>query len=164
MTPAEAQLHIRYNHWASGRILDAVAAISPEERERSNGISHGSILGTLAHLQFVDWIWYTRVVEPLDRPADALGAIQSAWPEIQRRWEAWSEGLTDADLARNVVFKRLTGEEAAAPAWQIVMHLVNHDTLHRGQIMGMLRQLGVAPPPTDLIAYYMTLKAGRASA
>ena len=40
------------------------------------------------------------------------------------------------------------------PAWQIVMHVVNHGTLHRGQIVGMLRQLGVKPPSTDIVFYY----------
>jgi uncharacterized damage-inducible protein DinB len=37
---------------------------------------------------------------------------------------------------------------------KVVMHLVNHDSLHRGQVMGMIRQLGIAPPPTDLMVYF----------
>lgn len=164
MTPAEAKLHIRYTNWASNLLLDAVAALSPEDRERANGISHGSILGTLAHVMFADWIWYTRVVEPIDRPAETLDVMQTAWPDIQRRWEAWSDSLTDAELNRYVPFKRGNGAESGAPVWQIVLHVVNHGTLHRGQVMGMLRQLGVAPPPTDLIRYYLNLAAGKASA
>jgi uncharacterized damage-inducible protein DinB len=72
--------------------------------------------------------------------------------------------LTDADLDRYVAFKRGNGAESGAPVWQIVLHVVNHGTLHRGQVMGMLRQLGVAPPPTDLIRYYLNLAAGKASA
>ena len=44
---------------------------------------------------------------------------------------------------------------------QIVLHLVNHGTLHRGQVMGMIRQLGIVPPGTDLMHYYMTaMQAG----
>jgi uncharacterized damage-inducible protein DinB len=38
----------------------------------------------------------------------------------------------------------------------VVLHLVNHGTLHRGQVMGMIRQLGIVPPGTDLLHYYMT--------
>ncbi|MEP7352919.1 MAG: DinB family protein [Acidobacteriota bacterium] len=34
-----------------------------------------------------------------------------------------------------------------------MLHVVNHATLHRGQVMGMIRQLGIAPPVTDLIFY-----------
>ncbi|HWF07221.1 MAG TPA: DinB family protein [Bryobacteraceae bacterium] len=164
MTPAEAQLHIRYTNWASNQLLDAVAALSAEDRERANGISHGSILGTLAHVMFADWIWYTRVVAPIDRPAETLEVLQRDWPDIQRRWEAWSDSLTDAALDRFVSFKRANGAESGAPVWQIVLHVVNHGTLHRGQVMGMLRQLGVAPPATDLIRYYLNFAAGKATA
>lgn len=159
MTPAEAQLHIRYSTWASRRLVEAAAALPADALARPTGISHGSILGTLAHLQFADWIWHSRVIGPLDRPADTLEALQSDWPDIQRRWEAWSDALTEADLTRVVPFKRLNGDDASAPVWQVVLHVVNHGTLHRGQVMGMIRQLGVAPPVTDLIAYYLRPRA-----
>ena len=40
------------------------------------------------------------------------------------------------------------------PRWQIVLHAINHSTFHRGQIVSMLRALGVQPPNTDLTCYY----------
>jgi uncharacterized damage-inducible protein DinB len=43
-----------------------------------------------------------------------------------------------------------------------ILHLVNHDSLHRGQVMGMIRQLGIAPPPTDLMMYYRLSATGAA--
>ena len=52
---------------------------------------------------------------------------------------------------------------AGLPAWQIVMHVVNHGTLHRGQIVGMLRQLGVKPPATDIVFYYYEQTTAAAS-
>jgi uncharacterized damage-inducible protein DinB len=159
MTAAEAQLHLRYTNWASRRLLDAIASLSPEDRERQNGVSHGSILGTLAHVQFADWVWYTRVVEQLPKPDGTLEALQTVWPDIQRRWEAWSDSLTDADLERVLHYKMLNGTEGSSPVWQIVNHVVNHGTLHRGQVMGMLRQINVAPPGTDMITYYRSLPA-----
>ena len=42
------------------------------------------------------------------------------------------------------------------------MHVVNHATLHRGQAMGMLRQMGIEPPHTDLLYYYRELAAAAA--
>ena len=51
-------------------------------------------------------------------------------------------------------FKSRFVGNAGLPAWQIVMHLVNHGTLHRGQFVGMLRQLGVKPPTTDILFYF----------
>src|SRR5215475_995175 len=64
----------------------------------------------------------------------------------------------DADIARQVHFKSRFVGDAGLPAWQIVMHVVNHGTLHRGQIVGMLRQLGVKPPATDIVFYYYEQK------
>ncbi len=164
MTAAEAQLHIRYTNWASRRLLTAVEGLPPEDRERPTGISHGSILGTLAHVQFADWVWYTRVAGPLERPAGTLEALQRDWLDIQNRWESWAASLTDSDLEREIEYRRMDGEQVRSPLWQIVLHVVNHGTLHRGQVMGMLRQLGVAPPNTDLIAYYRSLRANPAAA
>ena len=165
MTASDARIHLRYSHWASRRLLDAIASLTPEERERPNGVSHGSILGTLAHVQFADWIWYTRVVEPMERPAGTLEALQTVWPELQRKWEAWSDSLIDSDLQRVLDYKMMNGTESSSPIWQIFNHLVNHGTLHRGQVMGMLRQMNTAPPNTDMITYYRTLASvGKASA
>ncbi len=85
-------------------------------------------------------------------------SMDQEWPELQRRWEEWAASLTDADLARVVPYKAMNGTPYETPVWQIVLHVVNHATLHRGQVMAMLRQLGVAPPPTDLIFYYREKK------
>jgi uncharacterized damage-inducible protein DinB len=62
--------------------------------------------------------------------------------------------LSDTDLDRVVDYKSLKGDPFKNTVREIVMHVVNHATIHRGQVMGMLRQMGVAPPPTDLIFFY----------
>jgi len=159
MTIAEAQLHLRYSAWASRKLMDAAGAVDRQDLERTVGISHGSLLGTLGHILFADWIWYTRVVAPLEKPAGTLEALERAWPDLQQRWVDWADGHTDADLARVVEYKGMDGLEYRNPVWQIVMHVVNHATLHRGQAMGMLRQMGIAPPHTDLLYYYRELAA-----
>jgi uncharacterized damage-inducible protein DinB len=68
--------------------------------------------------------------------------------------EAWADAVTDSDLARQVPFKSRFVGNAGLSAWQIVVHVVNHATLHRGQIVGMLRQLGMKAPATDILFYY----------
>ena len=65
--------------------------------------------------------------------------------------------------ARQVPFKSRFVGNGGLPAWQIVMHVVNHATLHRGQIVGMLRQLGVKPPTTDIVFHYYGQAAADAS-
>ena len=157
MTATDARLHLRYSTWASRKLLEAARQLNPKDLTRAVGVSHGSILGTLGHIQLADWIWYTRVVESIPRPETTLEGVEKAWPEIHRRWEAWADALTDADLARVLDYKALDGSAYQSPLWQIVLHVVNHATLHRGQVMAMIRQLGIAPPGTDLIYYYREL-------
>ena len=55
-----------------------------------------------------------------------------------------------------IPYRSIRGYDAVANVEQVVLHLVNHGTLHRGQVMGMIRQLGIEPPGTDLMHYYMT--------
>lgn len=157
MTAADLQRHIRYSNWASRLLLDAVRQLPPGELERPTGISHGSILGTMAHLHFADWVWWNRVGEPLEKPEGTMAAIERDWPPLQDRWVRFVDGLSDADLSRRIAkFRSIRGYDVEPTYEQIVLHLVNHGTLHRGQVMGMIRQLGIAPPGTDLMHYYMT--------
>ena len=160
MTPADLQRHVRYSNWASQRLMDAIRTLPPGALEKPTGISHHSILGTMTHLHFADWIWYTRVVEDMPKPAETLDVLEREWPGLQQRWEAFCDGMSEAELARPIAYRSIRGYDAVANVEQVVMHLVNHGTLHRGQVMGMIRQLGIAPPGTDLLHYYMRAMQG----
>lgn len=159
MTADDLRLHLSYSGWASRRLLDAALAMSEEEQRRDFGVSHKSLLGTLEHTFFADRIWFARAVDPSVvrggfadfSPGETLA---TEWPKLQRRWEEWAAGLNDADLLRVIEYKDLKGNPYRTPLWQVGLHVVNHATLHRGQAMALLRQLGVAPPGTDLIFYY----------
>ena len=91
-------------------------------------------------------------------------AIEAEWPQTcSNSWQkACLDGLMDADLTRTISYKDTKGNPYETPLWQIVLHVVNHATLHRGQVMAMFRQLGVSPPPTDLIVYYREQRSARA--
>lgn len=128
------------------------------------GVSHRSVLGTLAHIHFADQIWLSRVVDPSIKPYSpddppAIQALDREWRNTQKRWEEWAGSLSDADLNRVVGYKTSQGTPNQTPVWQIILHVVNHATLHRGQVMAMLRRLGFPPPQTDLIFYYRELQA-----
>ena len=56
-----------------------------------------------------------------------------------------------------IEFKLLTGQAAASPFWQMLQHIVNHASYHRGQVTTKLRQLGAQPAKSmDMIAFYRT--------
>jgi uncharacterized damage-inducible protein DinB len=156
MTAKEAQTLIRYTGWASRKILAAVEALPLEQRCCGNGISHQSIEGTVNHIFLADRLWLRRTT---GAEASGFGEItfdelRTAWPEVLDQWQAWADGLTDADAERVIAYKLLNGSPGESTASQIVTHLVNHATLHRGQVMGMIRQLGVVPPATDILWFY----------
>ena len=77
-------------------------------------------------------------------------------------WREWAKPLTDESVAASVSFTDLKGNPHTQPLWQIILHVVNHGTHHRGQVSGFLRTLGHTPPPLDLIAFYRAQAAARA--
>lgn len=164
MTAEEIRLHIFYSSWASRKLLDAALALGEEDLHRECGVSHKSLIGTLEHIFFADRIWFARAVDP--RVAKGAFAefspgetLVTEWPKVQKRWEDWASAVSHQDIVKNIDYKDLKGNAYRTPVWQIVLHVVNHATLHRGQAMSMLRQLGIAPPQTDLIFFYRELKA-----
>jgi uncharacterized damage-inducible protein DinB len=156
MTAEEIRLHVFYSGWASRKLLDAALALPEEQQHREFGVSHKSLFGTLEHIFLADRIWLSRTVDP--RVLESQEAFPTAWAPVQQRWERWASVLTHQEIVRSVDYKDLKGNSHRTPVWQIALHVVNHATLHRGQAMSLLRQLGVAPPPTDLIFYYREIK------
>lgn len=135
MTPEQLRMHIRYSGWASRKLMDAVRALPPDDATRPTGISHGSIVGTLSHIHFADRIWYSRVVDPAEEVIKEAGfaTLEARWPEIQQKWERWADSLDQAGVDRVIRYTGLGDKTFENPAWQIVMHVVNHATLHRGK-------------------------------
>ena len=58
---------------------------------------------------------------------------------------AFVDGLGESGIARVFEYKLLSGQAGASPFWQMLQHVVNHASYHRGQVTTMLRQLGAAP-------------------
>ena len=148
--------HLRYSAWASKKLLDFVAGMPDEQLIREIGNSHGGILKTFQHIYYADRVWLSRMEgaptqfadpDPGPSPAD----LNANWWPLLGRFSKWASQQQDG--GRVVEFKNLKGDAYAKPVYQVVMHVVNHGTYHRGQIAAMLRQLGHVPPSTDLIYF-----------
>jgi uncharacterized damage-inducible protein DinB len=151
--------HIDFTAWASLRLLNAANELTPEELTHDFHTADHSILGTLAHLFAADRIWLARLRgEPAshlagDRDPD-LPALQKDWPMLLELWKSWGAGLTDELAVAQISYADMKGRPWKQPLWQLILHVVNHGTHHRGQVSGFLRSLGHAPPPTDLVYFY----------
>jgi uncharacterized damage-inducible protein DinB len=150
-----------YHYWARDRALDGAEALTPEQFTRDMGSSFRSVRDTLVHTYSAEWIWLSRwqgtsptQALPLDRFSD-VGALRAAWQDQEASVRALVDGYDDERVNRVIEYQLLSGRRSASPFWQMVQHVANHATYHRGQLTTMLRQLGAAPPkPMDLIAFY----------
>jgi uncharacterized damage-inducible protein DinB len=153
------RLHLEYSAWASQRMLDAASRLTEEELSRDFKTSDKSVIGTLAHTFAADRFWLGRIqgnapatfIDDEDRRFDIL---RKEWPALQQRWREWAAPLTDEDVAAKISYKDTEGNPYEQPLWQILLHVVNHATHHRGQVSGFLRAMGHTPPPLDMTDFY----------
>jgi uncharacterized damage-inducible protein DinB len=152
-----------YHYWARDRVLDALEPLTPEQLTRDMGNSFKSIHETVAHLYAAEWAWHERwhgrsptALLPADQFPD-LGSIRRQWSELEAKIRSYVDGLGDDGASRVIEYKLLSGQAGSSPVWQMLQHVVNHASYHRGQITTMLRQVGCTPIGTDLITYYRSL-------
>jgi uncharacterized damage-inducible protein DinB len=154
-----------YMLWADRLTLGAVREVRPEDLTRDAGISFGSLLGTMAHMLGSQRMWLSRYSgNPVNRvwtieDFSSLPDWIQGWEETASGLEAFLAALTDDQLAAPITWTATTGETHALPLWQPVIHLVNHVTYHRGQVVSLLRQMGYKPPTTDLVYYFIERSA-----
>lgn len=153
------QEHLAYTVWASTRLLSAAEELSERELAHDFKTADRSIVGTLAHIFAADRVWLGRIKQ---RPPSAfisqheknLAVLQEQWPGIHAAWIQWAADLTDQSAHSTLSYHDLKGNPWTQPIWQVVLHVVNHASHHRGQVSGFLRALGHVPPPLDLTVFY----------
>lgn len=165
MTPAYARTLVDYHYWARDRVLDAVALLDADAYARDLGSSFPSMRATLEHTFGAEVVWLQRwqgdaeASFPAEFPDDIDG-LRAVWRAHEQAFRAFVDTLDDAALQRVVRYRLRSGAEASSPLWQMLVHVVNHATYHRGQVTTLLRQLGAsAPASTDMIAFFRAREA-----
>ena len=151
--------HLLYTAWASRRLVHAIENLSAFHLTHDFGTSDRTIIGTLVHSFAADRVWLARVkgetITSFVSDADyQLNVLQNDWPALYDKWNQWAAGLTDETASAVISYHDMKGKPYESPVGEIVFHLVNHGTHHRGQVAGFLRSLGHTPPQLDLIRYY----------
>jgi uncharacterized damage-inducible protein DinB len=163
MTLDDLRRLLDYHYWARDRMLEALDALTLEQYSRDLASSFRSIRDTAVHIYAAEWAWYSRwqgesptVLINADVFPD-IPALRDAWSEQEAKMRAFLERMEEVGLDQVIEYRLLSGDRGASPFWQMLQHVVNHASYHRGQVATMLRQLGAAPAkPTDLIAFYRT--------
>ena len=146
----DVQTWFAYNSWANRRVLRVAADLAPEDFARDLNASFGSLQGTLLHILWGEWRWLrfwqsgTLVPELLPAEFPDVPAFEANWTILEEEQRAFAAGLTDERLAAPHTVRDNTYVLA-----DLIQHLLNHSTYHRGQVALLLRQLGRTPPATD---------------
>ena len=149
-----------YNYWARDRMFDALDALTPEQFNRDLGSSFKSIRETVVHVYAAEVIWHSRWTGQAAalKTSEAFpdpGSVRREWTEHEGKMQAFLKNLGDSGALRVFSYKTLGGDPVSSPFWQMLQHVVNHGSYHRGQVTTMLRQVGAAPPKSmDMIAFY----------
>lgn len=148
-----------YNYWANQQILDLVKALTAEQANREINSSFSSIHKTIVHVRGAELAWYRRVHElPQDRSLfEWTGDTPSLCDEFlshSAAWKEWVSAQEESKLQLKLNYKNFAGDEFTQPLYEILQHVFNHSTYHRGQLVTMLRQVGVEKiPSTDFIGF-----------
>ncbi len=159
MNSAEIRTLYGYNRWANRRLLTAAQLLKWQDFTKDLGASHGSIRGTLVHILCGEWLWLRRWRGESPKQTFApeefsdWTAVESRWNAVEQEQNKFLESLTNDFLIRRGSYENLEGVRWDYALAEMMQHLVNHSSYHRGQIAVLLRQLGQMPPATDFLVF-----------
>ncbi|MDA0231485.1 MAG: DinB family protein [Proteobacteria bacterium] len=162
ISTAYVQTMAAYNRWQNGSLYAAAATLSDAERKLPRGAFFGSIHGTLNHIVWGDRMWLSRFTPAPPPPAVSSMAetpnMHPAWDDLVAARNALDDDIDAWALRLDATW--LEGElnwtsaalkrEFTKPLWQLVTHMFNHQTHHRGQAHAMLTAAGARPDDTDI--------------
>ena len=177
-----------YNRWANQRMFAELEKLSEEQLAATRESSFPSIWESAFHIVGAEWIWLNRwkgvsprasvenpSMSPLVwdgfTPSDAprvsalreLAVLRKFAADIERERQEFLSTLTDAKLHESFHFTDMTGALHSEPLVQVMQHLVNHGSYHRGQVTTLLRQVGARPVPLDMIHFFREQRASAAN-
>jgi uncharacterized damage-inducible protein DinB len=153
------QQYAAYNSWANKMLFERINKLSDEDINKEIASSFPSLYKTVQHMWRAADIWYQRLklVENIVSSADgftgSFAELCSNLAKQDQQWKEWIDGATETQI--NHVFAYIRNkEQEKLPVYQMLVHLFNHATYHRGQLVTLLRQLNAEKiPATDFSAY-----------
>ena len=162
MNREDIVLLYEYDRWANARVFESLEALTREQFTRDLGGSFRSVRDTILHILAGEWTWLTFWKAPSHDDAlladlrtrrqalfspetfSDVDAVWRKWTEVEREQLDFINGVTVESLE-----KMLPARDTLLSLAQLMQHVANHSTYHRGQISLMMRQLGAEPAATD---------------
>lgn len=147
-----------YELWANTRFVQRLQREADEVLDRNVPSSFPSLRTTILHIRDAENAWYRRLTNtPMTWPAEADRSIDNLLKyTVQLR--DLVKGYGENDLGSTCIYHDLKGNEHRQARWQMLLHCFNHSTQHRGQLITMIRTLGLEDiPANDLVVYQRSL-------
>jgi uncharacterized damage-inducible protein DinB len=149
-----------YNIWANNLLLETIKNLPEELHQKETASSFNSLLKTVLHMWNAESIWWQRmklqerILEPMESfngtMRDAIDGLKSQ----NTLWNEWMLHVQEHHLDHVFQYQNKKGEQFKQPLYQMLIHLFNHGTYHRGQIVTILHQLGIKKiPRMDFIVW-----------
>jgi uncharacterized damage-inducible protein DinB len=188
MTSSEIRTLYTYNRWASERMFAALEKLSDEQLSLAAISSFPSIRESVFHILAAEWMWLKRWkgdspqaptppiglsaetwngLTPHDKPSydelSRLAGLKQFAADIDREREVFLRALSDEDLERASNYLDMSGKPHSEPLDELLRHVVNHGTYHRGQVTTLLRQVGGQTVPLDMLYFFRERQAAAAA-
>jgi uncharacterized damage-inducible protein DinB len=145
-----------FNAWAQEQILKFVCELTPEQQHQEVVSSFSGLYKTLLHVWVAENAWFKRLggESPLPISYDPFSGstkdLSQALEALDQQLVTWIGNQNAAALGEILNYVNFKGEKQERAIYRVVMHAINHATYHRGQVVTILRQLGVENiPATD---------------
>ena len=147
-----------YNyHFAMNKFIwhQFVVPLTQEEFERPVAYSVGSVHNHIVHLINVDFSWFHDLIgeEPPEwRTPEEMNdrdTIRTWWDDVIAFQRARLADLTDEQAMSHP----MQGEDSSIAVWQVLLHVANHATDHRAQILRAIHDMGYETMPQDYVFY-----------
>jgi uncharacterized damage-inducible protein DinB len=149
-----------YDRWANEQLFNVIVSLTEAQQEQVIKSSFPSIHKTCSHMWDAYRIWWQRLQDDekiIGPTVDANHPIAYVVEQIliqNQQWTDWVSAASEATLEAELSYKNMKGEPFRQPVKEILLHVSNHGTYHRGQLVTMLREVGVEQiPQTDYIIY-----------
>ena len=145
-----------YNIWANQKLTELILSLPEEKQLTEVPSSFKSFHATLLHMWDAESVWWQRMkmherfIIPSENFNEGLKEVVNGLMQQNRQWEEWVNAASDMSLEHVFQYQNSKKEHFKQPVWQVIVHVFNHGTYHRGQLVNMLRQLSIEKiPQTD---------------
>jgi uncharacterized damage-inducible protein DinB len=149
-----------YHLWASQKILDVINLLPEDKQKAEIPSSFNSLYKTALHMWDAESVWWQRfkmherILVPSENFKGSMQDVSNGLIAQSQHWKDWLDSATGMALDHVFQYYNTKKELFKQPTWQMILHVFNHGTSHRGQLINMLRQLGIDKlPQTDFIVW-----------